>query len=196
MKTERVEGYVKKETMYLVIAVSLLIGFLCGVVFTIYKAPLAGNDQSPHAEHQHQQEEKDLSAEEKLAADNPDDPEAWIHLGNAYFDTDQPAKAIKAYEKALELVPGNANVLTDLGVMHRRNGDSKKAVEAFDRAIEADPTHELARLNKGVVLMFDLNDQDGAFQAWEQLLSMNPTITVPNGQLLRDFMQDLRKGKE
>ena len=195
MKNDKYEGYVKKETMYMVIGVALLVGFLSGVVFTVFKSPGGSGSSAPQVS-QNQNGGHDLSVAEKQVANAPNDPEAWIHLGNAYFDTDQAVKAINAYTKALELAPGNPNVLTDLGVMYRRNGESDKALASFDQAIEAAPTHEQSRLNKGVVLMFDKNDQAAAFEAWEALLAMNPMIKIPNGQLLKDFMQELQKNNQ
>ncbi len=195
MKKDKFEGYVKKETMYMVIGVALLVGFLSGVVFTVFKAPGGDSASSPQVS-QNQSGGHDLSVAEKQVADTPNDPEAWTHLGNAYFDSDQPKKAIKAYTKSLELAPGNPNVLTDLGVMYRRSGEPDKALASFDKAIAASPTHEQSRLNKGVVLMFDKQDQAAAFKAWEELLAMNPMVKIPNGQLLKDFMQELQKNSQ
>ncbi len=134
-----------------------------------------------------------MAAVESQVIATPNDPGAWKHLGDAYFDTDQPAKAIKAYIKALEFAPGNPDVLTDLGVMYRRDGQPDKALLVFDQAIQAVPTHEQSRLNKGVVLLYDKKDQTGAFQVWDALLDINPMAKIPSGQLLSDFMGDLQK---
>ena len=192
MQVEKNEGYIKKETLYLAIGVSLLIGFLSGVVFTIYKSP-GGSGQVQQAA-QSQNGGHDLAAVEKQAAETPNDPNAWSHLGDAYFDADQPAKAIEAYKKSLAILPGNPDVLTDLGVMYRRNGQPDLALTTFDQAIEAAPNHEQPRFNKGVVLLFDKQDQAGAFKAWEDLLDINPMAAAPNGQPLADFMSELRQG--
>ncbi|MDZ7596959.1 MAG: tetratricopeptide repeat protein [Desulfobacterales bacterium] len=98
---------------------------------------------------------------EAEAAANPQNAEAWVQLGNAYFDADQYQKAIDAYEKSLVIDPGNPNVLTDLGVMYRRNKQPEKAVEMFSRAMAADPRHEVSRMNKGIVLLYDLEGRVG-----------------------------------
>lgn len=131
---------------------------------------------------------------EEEAAKRPGDADAWIQLGNAYFDTHQPEKAIRAYERSLEIAPGNPNVLTDLGVMYRAAGQPRKAVELFDKAIAADPRHEVARLNKGVVLLNDLADREGALKAWEDLLAVNPEAVTPSGRRLADLVRELRGG--
>lgn len=192
MQSEKHEGYVKKETMYVVIGVSLLLGFLSGVVFTIYKAPGGGGGAVQQVA-QGQNRGPDLAALEKQAAESPDDPEIWTHLGHAYFDADEHAKAIHAYNKSLELAPGNPDVLTDLGVMYRRNGQPDKALAAFDQAIALSPNHEQPRFNKGVVLMFDKKDKAGAIKVWEELLTINPMATAPNGQPLKDLIAEMKK---
>jgi len=192
MQSEKHEGYIKKETVYVVIAVSLLVGFLSGVVFTIYKSPGSSSGQVQQAA-QGQNEGHDLAEIEKQAQESPNDPEIWTHLGHAYFDADQYADAIRAYTKSLELAPGDPGVLTDLGVMYRRNGQPDLALASFDKAIAAAPNHEQARFNKGVVLMFDKKDEAGALKIWEELLTINPMAAAPNGQSLKDLIAEIRK---
>jgi len=192
METDKYAGYVKIERVYILIGVSLLIGFLSGVVLAIYKSP-GGNGGQPATVTQQQSGGHDMAAVESQVIATPNDPDAWSHLGNAYFDIDQSAKAIKAYTRALELAPGNPDVLTDLGVMYRRDGQSDQALLVFEQAIQAAPTHEQSRLNKGVVLLYDKKDQSSAFQVWKELLDINPMAQLPSGQLLSDFMDELQK---
>lgn len=192
MKQENPAGYVKNESVYIIIAVSLLVGFLSGVVFAVYKSPDTSAGQSVTIS-QEQNGGHDLTAVEAQVTATPGDPGAWVHLGNAYFDADQPEKAIKAYNRSLELAPGNPDVLTDLGVMYRRNQQPDEALRVFNEAIKAAPSHEQARLNKGVVLLYDKRDQVRAFAVWNELISMNPKVTIPSGQLLKDFMDDITK---
>ena len=192
MEKEKYAGYVKTERVYILISVSLLIGFLSGVVLAIYKSP-GENGVQPPTVTQQQNGGHDMIAVESQVTATPNDPEAWSHLGDAYFDTDQPAKAIKAYTRALELAPGNPDVLTDLGVMYRRDGQPDQALLVFEQAIQAAPAHEQSRLNKGVVLLYDKKDQTGALQVWEALLAINPMFQLPSGQLLRDFIEELQK---
>jgi cytochrome c-type biogenesis protein CcmH/NrfG len=100
--------------------------------------------------------------------------EAWVRLGNLYFDTDQYTKSIDAYTKALELQPNDPDVITDRGIMYRKIGEFEKAAAEFRRAAEIDPTHLNSVLNLGVVLQYDLNDSAGAAQAWRMYLDRNP----------------------
>jgi len=130
---------------------------------------------------------------EKMTKENPDDAAAWTSLGNLYFDTGNYQKAIAAYTKSLALKPNDANVVTDLGIMYRRSGQPNKAIEEFDKAAKIDPKHETALFNKGIVLMHDLNDLDGAIQAWQELLKRNPAATSPSGQPVKDLVERMKE---
>jgi len=201
-KHNKKNDYVKKDTMLIVAIVALAIGFFGGVVLTVYKTRTQESVKTPMPPPQAQTVQGDVTEMaakifelEKRTAQSPDDVEAWVQLGNLYFDTDNFAKAIPAYEKSLELNPKNPNVLTDLGVMYRRNGQPKEAVKVFDRAIQADPRHETSRFNKGVVLMHDLKDVEGAIKAWEGLIEINPLAVSSSGQPIDQLIQQLKKSK-
>lgn len=199
-KQERPEGnFVKKETMFIVALIALVIGFLGGVFYSALQSGPSGSVQKVSVPPQPQQKQSDLSSEqartilslEQQVAANPANVEAWTQLGHIYFDTNNPAKAIKAYEKSLELRPNDPNVLTDLGVMYRRSGQPEKALAAFDQAMSIAPGHEQARFNKGVVLRYDLNDREGAVKAWEELLKINPNALSPNGMPVSEAIKNL-----
>lgn len=186
-------GYVKSENVIWFVAAALLVGFLSGVAFGVYKS---GTLVDPHASAPAAQ--ADPSRQQAIDAlvdqtqKNPEDLEAWIQLGHNYFDAGRHDEAIGAYEKALAIDGQNANVWTDLGVMYRRNGDPEKAVEAFDRAMQIDPAHEISRFNKGIVLFHDLKDEAGALTAWESLLAINPQATSPGGQPLQELVDHIK----
>jgi cytochrome c-type biogenesis protein CcmH/NrfG len=191
--------YIKKGTMWTVAFVALVVGFLIGTVFTVYKSgtgvpmPTTPGPQ-PQAVDQGITEEKkqEIAALEMETSANPKNVVTWIQLGNAYFDANQSEKAIQAYQKSLELDPKNANVITDMGVMYRRSGQPKKAVAAFEQARAADPKHEISLFNKGIVLLHDLNDTEGAIKAWEALLKLNPLYTTPTGQPIKEMVESFK----
>ncbi len=135
--------------------------------------------------------EQQIEDTKRLLESQPNSVNLWTKLGNLYFDTNQPAKAIDAYSNSIALNPNDPHVLTDLGVMYRRNGNSQKAVEFFDKAILASPEHETARFNKGIVLYYDLKDKAEAIQVWKGLLQMNPAAKTPNGKPIKDMIRDL-----
>ena len=176
------DPYVKRQTLMTSVVIALMVGFFGGLVFGVYKSGSglpagAGGGSPPDAGRAGM-----LAKFEERVRSNPRDVEAWIQLGHINFDTQQHDRAIEAYEKALALEPDNAPVLTDLGIMYRRTGKPREAVKRFDQAIAVDPKLENPRFNKGIVLLHDLEDREGAIQAWEGLLEINPLAQAPNGQ--------------
>jgi cytochrome c-type biogenesis protein CcmH/NrfG len=131
-----------------------------------------------------------LAAEERLTAQNPKDVQAWIALGNDYFDTNQAQRAVDAYAKALALQPDNPDVLTDQGVMYRKLQAFDKAVANFQRANQVDPRHVQSIYNLGVVYAFDLKDQAKAIAAWNRVIEVAPQS--PQAAQARQNIQELK----
>lgn len=184
--------YVKKETMLMVAFITFTAGFLAGIAYGLYK----GEPRKVVRVEQRQAADSKFSSEsaalELEVAKNPANVNAWTQLGNLYFDTNKYDRAIVAYKKSLELNPQNADVWTDIGVMYRRNRQPAEALKAFDKAIEINPRHEISRFNKGIVLLHDLNDQQSAIRAWEDLLKINPVAMAPNGQSVDQLVVQLK----
>lgn len=175
-----------------------VIGFLTGVAFTVYKSDppvqtqTATDDGHDHGPEDNKLQEQIHNLEAEITA-NPENFQTWIQLGHLYYDSDQYPKAITAYTKSLEFHSGDANLLTDLGVMYRRTKQPDKAISSFNQAIEKDPSHLPSRLNKGIVLFYDLSDTAGAFASWDALLEINPEARAGNGDLIRDFVNQLKE---
>ena len=198
-KNETDGQYVKKETMLVVALVAVIVGFLGGVVFSAYKSGVGLKGSAPDPSGQTAQKQdvsnkltQEVNDLEKDISLHPENIETLIRLGNLYFDTDQPGKAIMAYNKALKLEPNNPDVLTDLGVMYRRKNQPLEAIKAFDKAIKIDLRHEASRFNKGVVLLHDLNDSEGAIRAWEELVEVNPFAKAQGGELVVELIEKIK----
>ncbi|MDR3042856.1 MAG: tetratricopeptide repeat protein [Desulfovibrio sp.] len=210
-QTHRTQGrqqqdgdYVRKSTMYMAVAVALIVGAFLGVqVASMYSSAPAQEKRAVSAPTQQSQNgaasqiSPDVMARilemEQAVLKDPNDVAAWTKLGHLYFDTDQPKKAIPAYEKSLALKPNDPDVLTDLGVMYREDHQHDRALATFEKAIAANPKHQIARFNKGIVLYFDLERKDDAMKAWRELLAINPDAKAPNGQPLKEMIQSLQQ---
>ena len=185
---------VANRSTIIIAAITFVLGFFAGAGFMFFKtdsAPSVSTNSNTAVDHE--QRAKELEAE---LIHNPQNTNAWIQLGHVYFDTNKHAQAINAYEKALKLNPNNADVLTDLGIMYRRSGQFRRAIEKFDKAVAVDPKHQNARLNKGIVLMHDLSDRDGAIRAWEDLLEINPFVMAGNNQSLDQLVKHYKDGHD
>lgn len=169
----------KKEALVYVV-IALVVGVLVGVIYSNWKSDSAPKTTSagtggaaPPAQVVNYQQQ--ISTLEEIVARDPENHNAWLQLGNAYFGADQPMKAIEAYDKTLALQPDDPNVLTDQGVMYRRLGWFDRAINNFTRAAQLDPNHPQSRYNLGVVYRYDLDDFEKAITAWEDFLSVSPS---------------------
>jgi hypothetical protein len=112
-----------------------------------------------------------IAIAKQVVAQNPKDVQAWISLGNDYFDSHQTQPAIDAYANALALDPKNPDVLTDQGVMYREQGKYDKAVANFLKANQVAPAHMQSLFNAGVVYAYDLKDYKRAEETWLKVIA-------------------------
>lgn len=160
----------------LIATVALIVGLLGGyLIFSISNAgkasqsstaiPVGAGSPTDYAER--------IAQAEKVVAQDPKNINAWISLGNDYFDTEQSQKAINAYGKALEIEPNNPNILTDQGVMFRKIGWYDKALANFERANKIDPSHLQSLFNAGIVYAVDLKQPEKAALYWNRYLKLD-----------------------
>lgn len=187
----------KQENLVYII-VALLVGLLGGfLIFSVANknksalappsVPMGSGSPADYAQR--------IIEAEKIVAQEPKNYQAWVQLGNDYFDTEQPQKAVNAYAKALEVDPqhqNTPNVLTDQGVMYRKMGLFDKAVENFDKASKLDPKHTQSLFNLGIVYANDLRQIDKAIAAWQAYLMLDPMS--PQGQQVKAMVEELKAG--
>jgi tetratricopeptide (TPR) repeat protein len=109
----------------------------------------------------------------QLTEADPASLEAWLELGNTYFDADMPDKSIAAYNRALSISPDNSDVLNDQGAMYRQVGNFTRALANFEKARLVDPNNLESIYNSGYVLAFDLNQIDKALIVWKTYLKLD-----------------------
>jgi cytochrome c-type biogenesis protein CcmH/NrfG len=163
--------------------VGVFIGYQAGSAVTHGAAPTAQMPsmpsmppmpQGPPAGGADPQVQGRIAMTQAIVARDPKNVQAWIQLGNDYFDTHQAQKAIEAYGRALELRPSDPNVLTDQGVMYRALGQFDKAIANFEKANRADPKHVQSLFNMGVVYAHDMNQPKKAIDAWNRVIQVAP----------------------
>jgi tetratricopeptide (TPR) repeat protein len=109
----------------------------------------------------------------QAAEANAEDPAAWLAVANLAFDLRRWEVAAEAYEKHLELVPGDPDVMSDLAVSLHGMGRSQEALAMFDRAQQTSPQHWQSRFNE-IVVLADLGRLDEAAQVMSELQRMQP----------------------
>ncbi len=164
----------KKETILFAV-VALVVGVLVGVIFTNARKDDRNIPSAPVASAPAVNAGQQISMLEGIVAKEPGNRNAWVQLGNAYFDSNQPMKSIDAYDKALAISGNDPNVLTDQGVMFRKVGWFDKALANFEQASKIDANHIQSLFNLGIVYRYDLQDFAKAGDAWERYLKINPS---------------------
>ena len=177
------------------IVISLIIGFIAGVVVTAYRTPslvaqIPVNQQAGASKEEAARHIKHL---EESVKENSRDVESWTKLAHAYFEIGALSQAITAYTKILEIKPADTNAYTDIGVMYRRNKQPEKAIEAFKKAIELDQNNVRAQFNVGIVLFHDLDNKEDAIKAWEKVASLQPNYTLSTGQTIQQLVDSVKQ---
>ncbi len=89
-----------------------------------------------------------LEAATEIAADNP---AVWSNLAAAYLGTlyistrENQEKAIRAYERVLEINPAHPNTYYNLGLIYEDRGDWANARDMFVHALQVNPADKDAR---------------------------------------------------
>jgi len=170
----------KKESVIILAIVVFVGGFIVGAISGIRFYSKEHHEEAvtrpaPAEVAPQQVSTEEIDQLEAAVKKDPQNLQALITLGNLYFDSHQPQKAISAYERALAINPKNPDVRTDLGIMYRETKDFDRAVKEFREAAQMDPSHKNSRFNLAIVLQMDKKDIKGAIAAWQDFLRVDPT---------------------
>lgn len=112
-------------------------------------------------------------------------------LGDRAREEGDFAQSLAAYEKALELKPGDPDILHALGQTHSRAGAFPLAVDAIRRSLAADSRQPLAWVNLGIALTGN-GDAAGAREAYDEAIRLNPHEALAHFNLGNYFQQAAR----
>lgn len=205
MKNEKPRGTMLVSTALILCCMTFAAGFAGGSLVADYRSSLWPAPAAPAAKPA-QPAAKPAAAAKHEAGESPDqhiahlraeaesapaDAARWIRLGNACYDAGRHDASIEAYRKALELAPGNADVITDMGSMYRMKGQPAQAIACYEDAIRHRPGHVNAVFNKGVTLLLDMAQPEKAMAFWESVLAERPDFALGNGAPLSRVMLEL-----
>ncbi len=74
---------------------------------------------------------RQITAFDSLLATNKESAELHLAMGNAYFNDEQPGRAILHYERGLRLAPGNKDLMNNLKFVRAEVNINKLEVKAF-----------------------------------------------------------------
>lgn len=182
----------KASLIIKIVAIVISVAFVGSLIYTFAPNVNLGKKPSSTTKSTTADEEmKRQAAElEKILKDDPSNANAWVALGNIYFDLNQNEKAIEAYKKGLELNSKQPDVWSDLGTVYFRLQQYDQSIEQFKKAIEINPKHAKAFYNLGVVYRTKGNIPL-AIEYWEKFIQIDPDS--PNAPSIKQEIDSLKQ---
>ncbi|MCG8344663.1 MAG: tetratricopeptide repeat protein [Chlorobiales bacterium] len=114
---------------------------------------------------------KELNELQQAVWRSPEDPQAYIRLGNAYARQKQYDKAVDSYEKALALNPRSGmTVYPALGAAYFNRKQYEQALGYFRKSLEFSPDDSLRHYDIGNVYL-QLDKYDLAIEAYLEAIA-------------------------
>jgi cytochrome c-type biogenesis protein CcmH/NrfG len=129
---------------------------------------------------------------EKLKTD-PKNAALLNDVGKMYRATHQFKQAAVYYQKSLDIDPKNVGARTDLASCLYYEGDVDGALAQLQKSLTYDPKHAGTLLNIGMIKWQGKHDADGAIQAWQKLLKLNPNF--PQKAAVEHMIAEAKKSK-
>jgi len=158
-------------------------------------SPMDGGTQQPRG-NGHEMSDLGVMAQ-KLAAKlekSPENGDGWALLAHTYVEIKQHKNAVGAFEKAVNLIPNDPQLLADyadaLAVTNNNKFDAK-SIEMVDKALKVDPNHPKALLLAGTIA-FNQADYTKAISIWEHL---QPLINKDDTMLIKEVAGNIMEAK-
>ncbi|HEU4836346.1 MAG TPA: c-type cytochrome biogenesis protein CcmI [Pyrinomonadaceae bacterium] len=138
-------------------------------------APPAATSAAPPERTQEQIEANVTKLAQRLES-NPNDPQGWTMLARSYSSMEKYSEATKAYAKATELNPKEADLWAEYafvtGMAEGRSLEGKP-MELINRALKVDPEN-LKALQLAGSAAFQAKDYNKAVDYWQRVLKKVP----------------------
>lgn len=159
----------KKKVGYVIKIGAVIIS----LTFIVSYIPFIGGALDGSGDKQPSQVEQTVSVLEETVKKNPKDADAWVKLGNAYYDLNMWDKATTSYEQALKINPKDVNVRVDMAIAYYGMGQIETATAEAKKATEVDPNHSPAFYNLGIFLS-SMGKGEEAIKAYKQYVKLAP----------------------
>ena len=158
-------------------------------------APTAARSAKAGADHEVTPQQVEAMAT-NLAAKLEKEPgniDGWVMLARTYYAMNRHAEAARAFDRAVALVPDNADLLADYAdsVGAAEGGLRGKSLELIERALKADPTHWKALALAGTAA-FNRKDYKQAVDYWERMKKTVP----PNSPIAGSIDTSIAEARE
>ena len=117
---------------------------------------------------------QEMSELERMARDNPQDPEIRDRIGTLYMEAGNYQEAVHWFREAMEMKGGDLHLRNHLAMSLAGLGRIDEAVSEYEAALALNPSHAPSLLGLGRVLLFGKNDIQGGIEAWSKLVETSP----------------------
>ena len=137
---------------------------------------------------------KRLASLIQMSAEDPQNADIPLEIGNVYYDLGDYDKAAASYRKSLEIQPQNPYVETDLATCLHYLNRNDEALSILDKVLKYRPNFPPALYNKGIVLIHGMNDPESGIAAWEELLKqdLDPARRAEIEQSIQQYKSSAR----
>jgi tetratricopeptide (TPR) repeat protein len=105
---------------------------------------------------------------------NPSDVEAFIKLGDIYYDDNRIQEAIEIFSKAEKIAPNNLHIQTDLGALYSKTNQIDLAIKSYEAALIISPSYLDTHFYLGQLFRYNKGDNQKALKHFEKILASNP----------------------
>ncbi|HSF66153.1 MAG TPA: c-type cytochrome biogenesis protein CcmI, partial [Nitrospiraceae bacterium] len=176
---------------WVALALAIIVPTFSGLIYwqlgnplAMTQPPAASLSAQESAEDAHPSDDRLEALVERLKQkmeQNPNDGMGWVLLARSYEGLGRHAEAVPIYEKAITLIPHDAQLLADyadtLGVVHGRKLEGKPE-SLIQQALKIDPNNVKALMLAGTVA-FNRKNYAGAAKDWEQARANLPADVDP-----------------
>ncbi len=110
----------------------------------------------------------------RVVEDDPENPQAYLSLGQLYYSQGRLIESIGQFQKYLLSQPDDAEILFILGSLFLEIPDRTKAKEMFRRVVEVHPQHDGALNSLGYMYAEDGENLDEAQGLIQRALEIDP----------------------
>ncbi len=125
-------------------------------------------------------------------ADDPDDIQTLLKLGDAHFMAQHNARAANVYADVLALDPDSAAAKVKLAMVWHADGQTKRAEKAITKVLAARPGDQEAHYSLAIIY-FSTDRSRQARDQWKKAALIDPTTVI--GRRSQSFV-DLLDGKD
>lgn len=116
---------------------------------------------------------------------DPNSDDAYISMGDIYFDTGDIDSSIKIYCEAIKINPNNAQAYNKCAMALWEKDYIEEAILAYNKAISIQNDYEVAYNNLGVIYLDGIGNIKEAISNFEKAISINKEYTLAYFNLAR-----------